>query len=261
MSFWFARPHAVVSVAASQAATGFPDDNLVHDQIGVIWKSNNLTAVTIDVEFAAVTEVDVVGVVANNGTAAGTFDLRGAATQGGLAGAGVIASANLRASPSLAKTGYRKGLIDLAAPVSHTWYRVSLTDAANPDGFFRFGRLVLAKAWRPSRNPGIPREWGVQDNTILHVTDGHAIVPEARGRHTVMRLPVDFLTEEEREVMIEDLLMEHGADAQLLVRRPSNAAAYLENQLYFGSLKATRLPRLANRAAHFSVRLELTAQI
>lgn len=147
------------TMTASQEATGGPVTNLQDLQPTRLWKSNNLTSVSIEVDMGAVSTINQVGLLFHNLTSSGTIQVRTADTQ-----------ANLTAAPTQdetleAYTQLEGGASDLGDAFdlnhffihrnpawSNRWVRLDFSDGSNPAGFFSAGRLVIGNAWQSPMN-------------------------------------------------------------------------------------------------------------
>ena len=185
--------HADLSDAASLGATSvnaaYPLLNLQDMQPSVVYRSANTSALDIDVDLGALTDVDFFALVNCNFTLSASVRVRTATTQ-----------ANLTASPN-----YDSGAVTFTAPLAYAnrgfynkraavvnarWVRFSVADVANPAGFLEIGRLIVARAFVPARNYNFGGGIGFVDPTEISETLGGQLYVNARPRRKTMEFEI-----------------------------------------------------------------------
>ena len=158
-----------VAISGSTAAAGKPLSNLLTQFPQEVWRSSNLTTVYA--------EVDLGSAIAVYGAWLGYTNFRPPnSTQWRVRAA--TSQANLTAAPdydsgtiyALAQSGYAStyatdwpygthawlysGGLTWTALATKRWWRIDLTDATHPDGYFQAGALrLLGAGWSPAIGP------------------------------------------------------------------------------------------------------------
>jgi len=137
------------TITASESSASFPVTNLLRNGRAHLWSSlDTVGTKTLKLDAGDLRTVSLVVLFHHNGTLAGTFRVRLATTE-----------ANLTASP-LHDTGtfstwattdmdvltWKNAYVHVSPSVSARWIQVDISDEANPDGFFRMGRVLVANA-------------------------------------------------------------------------------------------------------------------
>lgn len=138
-------------------ADSLPATNLQTQQPGEAARWTSLTGMYFVLDLLAAAAVNVLALLAHNGTSAATWRWRGATSEANLTAAPGYDSGSVSLWPV---TGWPAGyateklpsLIYLSPAQSFRWWRCDLDDAANPAGYFQSGRLVVDAAWHPGKN-------------------------------------------------------------------------------------------------------------
>jgi hypothetical protein len=145
-------------------AATLPVGNLQTMQPGQAARWTSLTGMYAVLDLGAAAAVNLVALLAHNGSSAATWHIRGASSEAGLTDSAGYDSGAISMWPSTGRpAGYdaeRLHSIQFLAPAqSYRWWRVDLADSANADGYFEAGRLIVDAAWQPLRN--LRFDWGM----------------------------------------------------------------------------------------------------
>lgn len=95
------------------------------------------------------------------------------------------------------------------------YWRITITDTQNPDGFIQIGRVLVGKYWAPINNMVWGYELGPQDDTELRRTRGGSLRSIARPSHRSASVSLDWLSEVE-EGALHDMFLRAGKRLDLL---------------------------------------------
>lgn len=74
------------------------------------------------------------------------------------------------------------------------YWRISISDTANTDGFIEIGRVFIGHAWKPMRNISWGPSLGIESSSSMTASLGGPEYPEIRSNRRVWRGKWDFLT-------------------------------------------------------------------
>lgn len=154
-------PHAVIT-ADSEAAT-MPASYLATEQPGQRWRATSLSAADAYINLSAVpaatgvTTYQFVGLIAHNGSSAGTFTVMTGASKAASSSSGTAAYVSsalpLWQTTDLAGLSYRHSWILLPAARSiaaEPWLHIKVQDAGNTAGFFDCGCVLIDQPFIPA---------------------------------------------------------------------------------------------------------------
>lgn len=172
------------SLTASSAAATLPVTNLQRRQPGRVWRATGKTAEHIVIDLGVAAAINLVALVNTNLSAAGTWRIRGAASEADLTAAPGYDSGAL-SDPSSPR-GLRTQVWASFGPASYRWWRFDLADPTGPDAAIEVGRLVIDAAWQPSFNYQFGIGQGVIDPSPRLVMRGGQIDSDPQGMRNVM---------------------------------------------------------------------------
>jgi hypothetical protein len=217
-----------------------PGENLQMSQLSRRWQSSGLSNLSVIVDLGAPPNpgINLVTLVATNATTAATWRIRAATSQANLTASpgydsGTIA---MLSSSDLANWNDRLALKWLATAQSFRWWRIDITDAGNPDGYFRAGRLYIASAWQAML--GLQYDWGLGfiDDSPKLVSEGGQVWIDERRRRRNVRGTISLKSEDEAYSNVFDLMRLRGSARDILLIRDPNATTHLHRQTIYGRL-------------------------
>lgn len=234
-------------------ADTLPITNLQTIQPGEVARWTSLTGMFLVLDLLAAVAVDVVALLAHNGTTAATWQIRAAALEADLVSAPGYNSGSVSIWPASGRpSGYDgeklPSLHYLATPQSFRFWRIDLADAANPDGYFEAGRLVVAASWAPAKNLRHDWELGFVDPSEPsraargHLWPGPESNPAREWDFTIRGLS-------ENDVMAGgyELARKRGARKDVLAIRNPELTTHLHRNMVYGLLEG---PKRIRRIAH-----------
>lgn len=233
---------AVLSSTADVAAT-LPLANLQVQQPGQAARFTALGSVWFDADLGAASAVDTIALLANNGTAAATWRIRAAATQGGLTAAPGYDSGAISLWPAAGRPtlwARPHALLWLSAAETWRWWRIDVFDAGNGDGFFEAGRLYLCAAWRPGRNLQYGASIGVVEDAANKEAAGGQIWPQLRGRRRRAEFSLKFLAEADMQRNALALDLARGQSGDVLFCQDPEADEFLNHTMLYGLMTGMR---------------------
>jgi hypothetical protein len=230
-----AVPLAYTLLAAGNNPGATPASNLALMQPGDMWQSSNLTSLYFEVDLGSAQAINLVALLFTNLTAAATWQVRGATSQANLTAApGYNSGAiSFRAETASAETRLH-GYLFLSTAQNYRYWRVDLTDAANPATFVNAGRLVISSAWQSSRFQRKGEAITVTDTSkITRMTGGQAIptpYPVLMGRD----FTIPYLTEDEMYAQVYELARLRGTSKEALVIMDPAATTHQQKKMIYG---------------------------
>ncbi len=230
--------------------TTLPAINLQDPQPTKKWRTSGLSTMYVVVDLGSANAINLVSLIAHNGSAAATWQIRGASSEANLTAAPGYDSGSVSMWPG---TGKPSGWIDtlfallwLTTSQTHRWWRIDVVDAGNTDGYFEAGRLIIDAAWQP--DIGLSPNWGVQwiDPGPREQSIGGQIYPTQRTRRRLIELILDF---NDRDVMLNnafELQRKRGSSRDIFVLGDPTGTTHLHRDAVYGLF--TGLQPLVNSA-------------
>lgn len=218
-------------IVESSAAAGFAGANVADDSgsPSTAWQtvSGVVTGVTLTVTPPIAAQPwQVVGVFGTNLTSTATvkFDL--------LTGATVVATATV--SPV---AGYGQAVAVFPVTTADS-LRVTVNDAANPDGFLNVPLLFCGPAWLPAGSTGFASTFGRDDSTLEVTTRGGQEFPTLLWQRRRWNITLDSIRTSETWTQA-DTLASYAKGGSNMFFAPDSAGPNLLREAIFGRLKAT----------------------
>lgn len=228
-NFLIAKPWPVSANSQSSQVTGMEAANLGQPYPTDAWRTANLTSQYVILDLGAAKAVDLVALMYTNLTSAATWRVRAGSTaavsdwDGGTVTAWAGSVQNVPAPHALLR---------LSAAQTYRYWRIDLTDAANPDGFFQAGVAVLASAFQPARNYAYGAGRGFNDLSVKQDSFGGGMLFEAKARRPVLSFEAPYLTATEAEAGVMELQRQN--DGPVLAMLNPDASTYRMGRMYYG---------------------------
>lgn len=233
------------TVQAGSQSGGAPVTNLLSMQPGLPWRALDLGNAWFTVNLPAAPEIDFVALLAHTASAAATWRIRAADSEGDLTAAPAYDSTEVSMWPPGGRpSGYThlpSVLSLIAAPVSRAWWRIDILDPGNPKPWVNVGRLYLSKLFRPGRNFAFGASGGWNDPSPRETSVGGQIYPEPRPQHREETVTFAWLSEEEMYDGIEEIRRQRGTSRDLLLIPNIDDTARLHQKMIYGLLSDPRL--------------------
>lgn len=218
-----------------------PASNLQNQQPSVRWRSSGLSNLWVRDDLGTARAVTVVALCSHNATAAATWQVR-ASTDSSPETSPDYNSGSLNMFPGGVKpsdvplrTHFDTFLLLSSAQTWRNW-RVDVTDAANPSGYFEAGRIVIGSALSLVIEYGFSRAYDVADIATRTAMGG--FVGEARGRPRVVTMPLEIGTEAE-EMALYALQHLRGTAQDVFACENPDATTYLHHSTILGTMTVT----------------------
>ena len=163
----------IATVTASSAATDFPVSNLQHEWFLRHWRSTGVASEWVKFDLTTAQNVTSLVIKYHNFTAGATVHIQGNA-------------ADAWGAPS----------VDVALPItsdvieyywtaaqSYRWWRITIVDAGNTDGYVRIGRPFLGTYLAPSRNCDNAYEIEPADPSVITDSTGGQASADSRTHY------------------------------------------------------------------------------
>lgn len=240
-------------ITASSSATGTPTSNLQDDQPRNIWKSTSITSQYLVVDLGSVSTIQQIFLGYHNLTSSGTIRVRSADTEAGLTSApdsDNTYEAYTQLQGAVADLGdhfdrgFNHFFINLSSALTNQWVRLDFTDAGNPDGYFKAGRLIIGDPFQPAGGDGVNPiqqgsvRFGVRDRSPRQQTlDGSLYVtPKTKINYCSFR--VQKLSESEMLDGYDEISRDMAGSGAVLVALEPNVVQRRHKKLFYGLLDA-----------------------
>ena len=238
--FIIAQPYTITATAVS-AATSMPASNLNKVQPSDVWRSTSLTSQYIEVDLGLAKAVTVVALLFTNLTSAATWRVQAGTT---------TAYADYDSGTVTAWAGATQNVdrphafLDLTtASKTYRYWKIDLTDAANPAGYFEAGRVILANAFQGTRNYSYGAGRGYKDLTTTKDAFGGQMLIEDKAKRPVISFETNWLTETEMEASILEL--QRNMTGAVFAMLDPSASTYRQARMYYGRLSLEPLVNAA----------------
>lgn len=237
-----------------------PVTNLQTLQPGEPARWTSLSGMGLELDLGGAVAVNIVALLAHNATAAATWRIRAAGAQGDLTGNPGYDTGSVSLWPSGGKPSPapdRLGSIHApAAAQSFRWWRIDLADAANPDGFFEAGRLMVDAALQTARAQDLGGSIGRADDSDHVIARGGHIRPNVRPNRAVQRVRFSNLTKAEALGRFNGIERTRGRGRDILVVPNADESDWLHVEMIHGLM--TRLGGVRQTSAlRWSAALEV----
>lgn len=229
--FIVAQPYSATITAVSEA-TSMPASNLDKMQPSDVWRSTSLTSQYIEIDLGSAKSVTVVALMFTNLTSAATWQVQAGST---------TAYSNYDSTSLTAWAGATQNVdrphafLDLtAAAKTYRYWKISLTDAANPAGYFEAGRVILSNAFQGGRNYSYGAGRGYKDMTVTKDAFGGQMIVEEKAKRPVISFEANFLTATEAEATVLEL--QRNLSGGVLAMQDPSASTYRMGRMHYGRL-------------------------
>lgn len=229
-NFVIGQPWAATVTAASAAAT-MPASNLDKPQPTDVWRSTSLTSQYIEIDLGSARAVDLVALLFTNLTSAATWRVQAGTTTGVTNYDSGTVTAWAGATQNVDRP---HAFLFLAATQTYRYWKITLTDAANPAGYFEAGRVFLSNAIQPTRNYAYGAGRGFKDLTERADAFGGQLLFEQKAKRPVLSWEANWLTEAEMEADVLEL--QRTVEGPVLAILDPDASTYRMGRLHYGLL-------------------------
>lgn len=220
------------TVTATTAASTMPASNLDKAQPTDIWRSTSLTGQSIAIDLGAAKAVDLVALLFTNLTSAATWRVQAGSTTGVSDYDSGTVTAWAGATQNVARP---HALLFLSSPQTYRYWKITLTDAANPDSYFQAGRVFLSNVFQGARNHAYGAGRGFTDPTERADAFGGQLLFEDKAKRPVISFEAPWLTQSEMETDILEL--QRTLSGPVIAMLSPDANTFRMGRIYYGLLK------------------------
>lgn len=234
----FARPLADGgTITTGSEVASLPAGNLLTPQPSDPWRATDLANAYVELDLGTAVEINLIALLYTNASSAATWRIRAAASQANLTAAPDYDTGSNTFWPQsgLEDWSFTHGFIWLdASTQTRRWWRIDVSDAGNPDGYFQAGRLYLAKPFQPATNIEFGWSVGYADPSPKRRATGGQTYPLLRSRSRVLNFSYSFMSESEMFDNLFDLNRRRGASEDVLVIVDPDATANIHERIVYG---------------------------
>lgn len=239
-------PSAAVLTPSSQASASLGVGNLLTLNPRQKWRTVNLT-VSVVVDLGAALARNTVAMLYSNATSAATWQVRAATSEANLTASPGYDSGSLSHFPGgadLSTWEETHARLHIGSDQTFRWWRVDVTDAANPDGYYEAGRIVIADRFQPEFS-ATRVEPIFSEPAVRTKSQAGGVTPRAQTKRRGVRFTVFAMSEAEAFGSLSPLYRDAGSSRAVLVDINPAEVAYPMDHLYYGLMAADRpLPNL-----------------
>jgi hypothetical protein len=226
-------------------SASLPVTNVADRRLSRVARSSNALAAStqFEVDLKTARDVGLVALLLPNISSVGTVRVR-ASNSAGSFGSPVYDSGTVTVWPAGETAETMEGLtpvfVDLLTLSSACRYwLVEITDTANTAGYLEVARLVLAKAWQPSRNMAYGARLPLETETERMVTDGASAVYNERPTRRSYEFDLALLPEAEIMDSGFELQRIAGTSRQIFfVFDPDDTGKRMQQRAFLSVLRA-----------------------
>lgn len=234
-------------------AESLPITNLQTQQPGEVARWLSLSGMSLVLDLLEAAAINLVALLAHNGTADATWQIRAAAAAGDLVSApgydsGVVSMWTAAGRPPGYAGEKLPSLHYLAAAQTFRYWRIDMADAANPAGYFEAGRLVIDAAWAPARN--LRHEWEIghiDPSESERAARGHLWPGPDSNTAREWDFAIRGLSEDDVFAGGYEIARKRGARKDVLAARNPELTTHLHRNTVYGLLSP---PGKIRRIAH-----------
>jgi len=230
---------------SSALAANYPLANLLTLQPGERARFSDPSAAYVVIDLGSAKAVTFAAVIAHNGGAAGEWRVRGATSEANLTGAPGFDSGSGGVSfwPASGKpdADVFHSFMSFASQ-TFRWWRLDIDDAANADGYFEAGRIMLASAWAPDTNFEFGAGLGWLDPSPVDIGVAGHLFPLKRPTHRVQTLPFRMVSAADCLGGIYELQRLRGASGDIFVVLDPADDDHLHRRMLHGLMHGTTAP-------------------
>lgn len=191
----FDSANTVLTVSSEHS--NFRSSKLKNVQPTEIWRSANLSPVSLVMDFGTSIDFSVVALMYTNLTSAATWRIRIADSEAALTTTPTHDSTVISFWPTANLTDWDRvsGYYVLPSALSGQWLRIDLVDGANLDGYMQAGRLYISKPWQPIVNIAYGWKLGYEDDSKHNLSKGGQTIITALGKRRVLEFTLDYQSE------------------------------------------------------------------
>ena len=165
------------TITSSSEVSGLPDDNAVHDFVAKKWRTTADTGQWIKFDMATATKIKMLAIFGHNLTSGAAVTLQGNATDSW-------------GPPSYTKalTWNEKAIVEFIDE-TYRWWRITIEDGSNPDGYIEIGRICAGEYIEPDVNVNEEVQKRIVDPSFIQESEGrqgYAVEKNAYRTYDVM---------------------------------------------------------------------------
>lgn len=161
--FLYTMKFDAATISSSSEVAGLPDGNVVQEFVGKKWRSTGDAAEWIKFDLGAASKITMVVIFGHNLTSGATVTLEAHGTD-------VWTTPDY--SHVLASTGSATVPIVEFLDQTYRWWRITIADGSNPDGYIEVGRICAGEFYEPGVNVLETVQKSLVDPSIIEESDG-----------------------------------------------------------------------------------------
>lgn len=195
------------------------------------YRSLELSSLEINVDLGSAQNINFFALIAHNLTSlatitvqAGTTDAVSDYSSGSLSGiTGADAGFDRQAFFKFLTSGQ-----------NYQYWKFTISDASNPDGYIEFGRLYLSNAFQPEINIDYGVAWGHEDRSLISETVNGETVPLIRPIKKTCNWSLSFGSESEMFGTLFDIDRLRGMSKDVIFIEDPDATTYAQHKFIYG---------------------------
>lgn len=125
-----------------------------------------------------------------------------------------------------------------AAATNAQWFSIEIFDPANADGYVEFGRVLVARAYRPGLNYSYgDNAFSIDPRTEMVESQGGLRTYDERGQRRTLRVGFQYLTETELFGDVFRIMNRQGVSRQVFVVPDPEDIAHLQRRSFLATFK------------------------
>lgn len=219
------------TITGSESVGDMTIGNLQKRSLKRMFRTLTLSGIEINIDLGSAQEIDLIALIGHNGTSGATVTVQAGSTD--------AVSDYTSGSLSLISgtdIGLDENLFTLLLGTSQTYryWKLTISDASNPAGYFQAGRLYLSKAFQPGINIDYGTAEGFIDNSKTTRTTNGEPVPLRREPYRFAEFTLSFGTEAEMYGTLYDIDRLRGTSKDVLYINDPAATTHFQRRFVYG---------------------------
>lgn len=124
-------------------------------------------------------------------------------------------------------------------PMTRTqWFSIEIFDPDNADGYIEFGRVIVARAWRPAFNYSYSgNSFGIDPRTEMVESEGGLRTYDERGQRRKLQVAFENLPEDALFADVFRIMNRHGVSRQMFVVPDPEDETFLQRRSFLATFK------------------------
>lgn len=189
------------TITSSSEEGALIDDNVVDDFVSKVWRSTGTADQWLKFDLGAAATLSGIGIFGHNLSAGATIRVQATSVDDFSAGISTVPAGGAQALIAMATDAdgvvITQSVLFFAA--KYRWWRITVQDNANTDGYMEVGRVMGGEYWEAANN--FRYDYGKQrtDPSLRDETEGQQLYVKKRKKFWAYMLAWSFMTQADQD--------------------------------------------------------------